>query len=157
MDENEAKRLSLQLMETTWAVYVTTIDENGSPHTRAMDNLRSTERYPRLGDLFRSSHHDFWVLLGTNTSSSKMRHIRKNPRVSIYYCEPRKFRGLMLTGKAEVVTDSHLKREIWHDYWTKYYPTGVDDPDYSLLSVHPTHAEGWWEGNRFSFTLKDSK
>jgi len=35
MDEDEAKRLSLQLMEITWAAYLATIDANGfSPYPR---------------------------------------------------------------------------------------------------------------------------
>lgn len=33
MQFEEAKRLSLRLMETTWAVYFTTIDERGFPQT----------------------------------------------------------------------------------------------------------------------------
>jgi general stress protein 26 len=152
MDEREAKRLSLQLMETTWAVYVTTIDENGFPHTRAMDNWRSRERFPRLVDVFKSNDDDFWILLGTNTSSSKMTHLRKNPNVSVYYCEPKEFRGLALRGTAEIVTDTQLKREVWHDYWAVFYKT-MDNPDYTVLSIHPTCADGWWENCKFRFNL----
>ncbi len=153
MDENEAKRFSLELMETSWAVYFTTIDENGFPRTRAMDNLRSKERFPKLSNLFDSHKDDFWILLSTNTSSAKMRHIMENPKVSVYYSEPRKFRGVMLSGEIEIVKDPELKHTLWHDYWTRYYPEGVNDPDYSLLGLYPTHAEGWAPG-RFNFTLR---
>lgn len=156
MNEIEAKRLSLRLMETTWAVYVTTVDENGLPHTRAMDNWRSRERFPRIADVFKSNDDDFWILLGTNTSSSKMAHIRMNPQVSVYYCEPKEFRGLALSGTAELVTDSRLKKEVWHDYWVAFYKS-ADDPDYTVLSIHPARAEGWWENCKFRFDLNKRK
>jgi general stress protein 26 len=153
MNENEAKRFSLKLMETVWAVYFTTIDGKGIPHTRAMDNLRSRERFPKLASLFNAHKKDFLVLLSTNTSSTKMQHIVKNPQVAIYYCEPRQFHGVMLSGEIEIVKNLELKHALWHDYWTKYYPKGIDDPDYSILSLHPTQAEGWAPG-RFNFTLR---
>lgn len=157
MDENEAKRLSLQLMETSWSVYFTTIDEKDFPQTRAMDNLRSKERFPKLANLFKTHEDDFWILLSTNTSSAKMRHIKKNPVVCAYYCKPREFHGLMLSGTVEIVEDPKLKKAIWHDYWTQYYPKGVNDPDYTVLSLYPTHAKGWHRMNTFSFTLKGKK
>ncbi|MDH5482177.1 MAG: pyridoxamine 5'-phosphate oxidase family protein [Candidatus Bathyarchaeota archaeon] len=157
MNENEAKHFSLQLMETAWAVYVTTIDEEGLPNTRAMDNLRSKERFPKLVNLFKTHEDDLWILLSTNTSSAKIEQIEKNPAVSAYYCEPRKFHGVMLNGMIEIAKDSELKKAVWHDYWTKFYPKGVDDPDYTLLSLHPTRAKGWHGEGSFSFTLKAQK
>ncbi len=156
MKLEEAKRNTLQLMESTWAVYVTTIDEKGFPHTRAMDNWRSKERFPKLTKLFESNDDPFWILLGTNTSSSKIRHLKKNKAVSLYYCEPRDFRGVMLSGYAEIVTDPRLKEEVWHDYWTIYYK-GIDDPDYTVLSIHPINAEGWMQRKKIAFDLKAQK
>jgi general stress protein 26 len=157
MDESEARKLSLQLMETAWAVYVTTIDGKGSPHTRAMDNWRSKERFPKLTKLFESNDDVFWILLGTNTSSAKMRHLKENKSVNVYYCEPREFHGVMFSGFAEVVTDRSLKEEAWHDYWTMYYPKGVTDPDYTVLSLHPIRAEGWMQKEKIAFDLKERK
>ncbi len=164
MNENEAKRFSLQLMEVAWVVYLTTIDTNGFPQTRAVDNLRSKERFPNLAELFKDHENDFWVLISTNTSSAKVSHIKKNPAVSAYYCEPRAFRGVMLGGLAEIVTDTNLKKAIWHDAstkeydWTRYYPKGVNDPDYTILSLYPTHVKGWKGGQgKFSFTLKKKR
>jgi general stress protein 26 len=160
MDENEAKRLTLNLMETSWEVYVSTIGENGSPDTRAMDNLRSKERYPKLTKLFESSKDEFWVLLSTNTSSAKMRHLRINPAGCVYYCEPRRSHGVMLDGRINIVGGNELnemRRALWHDYWTQYYHQGVDDPDFSVLSLHPVHAKGWNGSDRFEFTLKHSQ
>jgi general stress protein 26 len=153
MNENEAKHYSLQLMETSWAVYFTTIDVNGFPQTRAMDNLRNKERFPKLAGLFKNHDDDFWSLFDTNTSSAKMDQIKKNPAVSVYYCEPREFRGLMLGGFMEIVTDLELKKAIWQDYWTMYYPKGVDDPDYTVLSLYPRVAKYYHQLKKFTFTF----
>lgn len=157
MNRNEAKRLSLQLMEVAWAAYLTTIDERGFPQTRAVDNLRSKERFPKLAKLFKNHKDDFWVLFSTNTSSAKVSQIKKNPAVSVYYCEPREFRGLMLSGLIEVVTDPELKKALWHDYWVKYYPRGVNDPDYTVLSLHPREARYYHQLRKFHFTFTGKK
>jgi len=155
LDENEARQFSLKVMETTWEVYVTTIDENGFPATRAMDNLRNKMRFPKLTELFKRHSDDFRVLLSTNTSSAKMQHIRKNPAVCDYYCEPLQFHGVALNGKVEIVKDAELKYALWHDYWAQYYyHKGVNDPDYTVLSLYPMRAKGWHGSGRFEFTLK---
>ena len=153
----EAKHLSRKLMVTTWAVYFTTIDEKGFPQTRAMDNLRSKERFPKLANLFETHKDDFRIILSTNTSSTKIKDIQKNPAVSAYYCIPREFRGVMFSGTVEVIQDSELKKEIWHDYWTRYYPKGILDPDYSVLDLYPEHVKGWNGQTTFNFTLKGKK
>jgi general stress protein 26 len=161
MNENEAKRFALQLMETPWAVYLTTIDANGLPQTRAVDNLRSKERFPRMAKWFKTQEDDFWILFTTNTSSAKVDQIKKNPAVSAYYCEARKFQGVMLGGLIEIDPDTDLKKTIWQNCSTKeydmirYYPKGINDPDYTILSLHPTHVKGWKGGQgKFSFTLR---
>ena len=154
LDENEARQFSLEVMERTWEVYVTTI-ENGFPATRAMDNLRNRMRFPKLRELFKCHKDDFRVLLTTNTSSAKMQHIRKNPAVCVYYCEPLQFHGVALNGKVEIVKDAELKHALWHDYWAEYYyPEGVNDPDYTVLSLYPMQAKGWSGSGRFEFTIK---
>lgn len=156
LDENKAREFSLKVMETAWEVYLTTIDENGFPAARAMDNLRNKMRFPKLNELFKRHSDDFRVLMATFTSSAKMRHIRKNPAVCVYYCEPLQFHGVALNGKVEIVKDAELKHALWHDYWAQYYwPKGVNDPEYTVLSLYPMRAKGYHGGSgRFKFTLK---
>lgn len=43
------------------------------------------------------------------------------------------FRGVMLKGKMEVLTDNSTKEMIWREGDTLYYPLGVTDPDYCVL------------------------
>lgn len=149
MDEIEAKRLSLELMEVARAACLTTIDANGLPHTRGMTNLRNKNMCPYLIRLFRDHREDFLIIFSTNTSSDKVRHIKENPKVAVYYTHPEKTQGVMFGGEIEIVLDSELKRAIWTDDMVKYYPSGYDDPDHTILRLRPRMAKGW-NGQKFT-------
>jgi general stress protein 26 len=149
MDETEAKELSLQLMNIAKAAYLTTIDPNGFPHTRGMTNMRNKETHPHLIPLFSGHQEDFLIIFSTNTSSGKVKHVEKNPKVSVYYSHPEKTQGVMFGGEIEIVTDPKLKRAIWTDDMVKYYPSGYDDPDHTILRLRPQMAKGW-NGQKFT-------
>ena len=48
------------------------------------------------------------------------------------------YRGAMLRGTVEVLTDSASKEMIWEDGDTMYYKEGVTDPDYCVLKFTAT-------------------
>ena len=58
---------------------------------------------------------------------------RKDNRACVYFCDSRFFRGVMLRGTMEVLTDSASKEMIWREGDTMYYKEGVTDPDYCVL------------------------
>ncbi|MFX1483500.1 MAG: pyridoxamine 5'-phosphate oxidase family protein [Promethearchaeota archaeon] len=157
MDEREIREMCLNLLDTGWPAYVTTVDEKGFPQTRAMFNLRNKERYPKLIPLFAKRQDDFMMLFSTNTSSNKVTEIRARPAASVYYCKPEATQGVMFGGEFEVVEDLTLKKEIWHDGWERYYPTGYDDPDHTVLRLIPSVAKGWTGNMTFRLNLGDVK
>ncbi|MFW9833319.1 MAG: pyridoxamine 5'-phosphate oxidase family protein [Candidatus Thorarchaeota archaeon] len=157
MDDQDIRDLCLNLLDTGWPAYVTTIDEKGFPQTRAMFNLRNKERYPKLIPLFSKHHDDFMMLFSTNTSSTKVKEIQMRPATSVYFCEPEVTKGVMFGGEFKIVEDLDLKREIWHDGWERYYPTGYDDPDHTVLRLIPTVAKGWTGSGTFRLELGDMK
>ena len=55
----------------------------------------------------------------------------------MYYCDPEEFKGVMFGGEIELINDTKIKKKIWLDWWTKYYPEGLNDPDYTLLRLRP--------------------
>jgi len=154
METIAAQRLSLDLLETAEAAFVTTIDPDGFPQTRAMFNLRRKEQFPGLAGLFKDHQDDFLVYFTTNTSSPKIEHIKKNPKVSIYYCKPGEFRGLMLSGEMAVVTDRSEKEHVWQKDWEMYYPGGMHDPDHTVLRLRPMTAKYYHQLDLFHFDLK---
>jgi len=100
--------------------YISSIDEDGFPNIKAM--LSPSDR-----DGIKT------IYFSTNASSLRVSQYRKNPKASIYFCDQRFFRGVMLKGEIEVLDDGESKRRIWQDGDTLYYPKGVDDPDYCVL------------------------
>jgi general stress protein 26 len=154
MDEKSIKGMCLHLLETSWPAYVTTVDASGFPQTRAMFNLRNKQRFPKLIGFFREQDNNFTQIFTTNTSSTKIDDIKLNNAVSVYYCDPETWKGVMFGGKIEVVTETTVKRAIWHDEWKKYYLTGFDDPDHSVLRLMPTIARGWTGSQTFRLELR---
>lgn len=143
----------LDVMSVAEAVYVTTLDEDAAPCTRAMFNLRRIDQFPGASPLFEGHDGDLLVYLSTNTSSEKMRQIRRDPRVSLYYCVPRTFHGVMLSGCLHTETDPRLKQGLWQEGWERYFPSGVEDSDYTILSLRPSRVRGWLGHSSFDARL----
>jgi general stress protein 26 len=153
MELKEFKIISMNLIENSKAAYLTTIDNDGFPITRAMFNLRNKEQFPEFRNIYNNLENIFTIFISTNTSSSKVSHIRKNPKICVYYCDTDEFKGIMFGGEAEFVEDKKLKHQIWLDWWDKYYPVGVDDPDYTLLQLIPEQARYYYKLNQEVFDL----
>ncbi len=155
MQNDELKKASVELIETTQAAYLTTMGPDGYPHTRAMLNLRNREQYPNQVHLFAQHQDDLMIYFSTNTLSRKIREIKSNPRASVYYCHPEQFHGLTLIGDIEIVDDSEIRKALWNEGWERYYPQGPDDPDHTVLRLYPKLAMGWYQASRFEFSLED--
>ena len=100
--------------------YISSVDKDGFPNTKAMLKPRK-----------RNGIKEFWFT--TNTSSMRVAQFSENEKACIYFCDNRFFRGVMLKGTMEVLTDQESKGLIWQDGDTMYYPLGVTDPDYCVL------------------------
>ena len=118
MNENARESITALRRNSTTAE-VAGVDKDGYPQVRAMLVLE---------------HESFATqLFSTNTSSSKVAGFRANPKASVYYCEPKEYRGVLFVGEMEVCTDQETRDLLWREGFEKYYPKGVTDPDYSVL------------------------
>lgn len=153
LNVEEAKKSGLKLMEESKAAYLTTIDSDGFPLTRAMFNLRNKEQFPEFSEFFKKQQNLFSIYISTNTSSNKVTHLSKNHKMCVYFCDAEDFKGFMLGGLVEVVDDIEIKKAIWLDWWTKYYPEGLEDPDYTLLRLEPKNARFYYKLNQVNFEL----
>ena len=154
MLEKAIKVLCRNLLENSWPAYVTTVDNMSFPQTRAMFNLRNRKHFPRLIKFFEEQEDEFIQIFTTNTSSTKMNDLKSNKAVSVYYCDPDTWRGVMFSGVIEIVSDSLTKETIWHPEWSKYYPEGYNDPDHTVLCLLPTVAKGWSGTETFRLELR---
>lgn len=100
--------------------FVGSIDKDGFPNIKAMLQPRK-----RVGIKT--------FFFTTNTSSMRVRQFLENDKACIYFCDTRFFRGALLRGHIEVLTDAVSKEMIWREGDTEYYEEGVTDPDYCVL------------------------
>ncbi len=105
-----------------------------------MFNLRNKEQFPEFSEFFAKQENQYAIYISTNTSSFKVNHIKVNPKIAVYFCDPDDFKGVMFEGEVKIVGDMDIKRKIWLDGWTKYYLKDLDDPDYKLLRLIPKNA-----------------
>jgi general stress protein 26 len=153
MDTEQLLRENLELVASLKIAYFSTVNTQGCPQTRAVFNLRCGDAFPGTDACYEGHDRDFLLYFTTNTSSAKMAEIRLHPDVSVYYCRPDEFFGLMLTGRIEVVEDRELKLALWQEGWERYYPQGRDDPDYTILRLRPSRMKGWHRGEAFALDL----
>ncbi len=108
------------LIDKQSVAFISSIDEDGFPNMKAMLPPRKREGIK-----------EFYFT--TNTSSMRVRQYRKDSKASIYFCDKRFYRGIMLIGHMEVLENPEAKEMIWQEGDTMYYPLGVTDPDYCVL------------------------
>ena len=108
------------LIDKQGVVFVSSVDEEGYPNTKAMNAPRKREGI-----------REFYF--STNTSSIRVKQYLNQPKACIYFCDKRFYRGVMLKGRMEVLEDEESKEMIWLPGDTMYYPEGVTDPDYCVL------------------------
>lgn len=110
------------LIDKQKTAFLGSVDEDGFPNMKAM-----------LAPRIREGIKTFYFT--TNTSSKRVAQFKENPKASLYFCDKRFFRGVMLLGTVEVLEDDASKELIWQEGDTMYYPLGVHDPDYCVLRV----------------------
>lgn len=104
--------------------FIGSVDEQGYPNIKAMLQPRKREGI-----------RVFYFT--TNTSSMRVRQFLSDSKACVYFCDNRFFRGAMLRGTMEVLTDAESKEMIWRDGDTEYYSEGVTDADYCVLKFMP--------------------
>jgi general stress protein 26 len=142
----------IELISKAGVAYLTTIDSNGFPSTRAMFNLKNSRQFPKLVD-FMARFDNLTLFFSTNTSSTKVKQIMKNPKVSVYYCDTDAYHGFMCQGKIEIVKDKSIKDAIWLDEWKMYYPEGKESEDYTVLRLEPSYIKRYYNLQQSDQTL----
>lgn len=119
MDKQEAITEGLRLIERSNICFLGTNGEDGFPNIKAMMNAKH------------EGMKKIW--LSTNTSSKRVQHLKKDNRACVYYVDDKDFKGLMLIGTIQLLRDLKSRKMLWNDGDERYYPLGVEDPDYTVL------------------------
>jgi general stress protein 26 len=102
-----------------------TLDQSGQPHARTMDPF--------------PPEPDFVIRLGTSRRSEKVREIQNDPRLTLYYQDPRGDGYVALSGIARLVDDPAETARWWKPEWEPYYPSRARDD--LLIAVTPRRME----------------
>ncbi|WP_169307215.1 pyridoxamine 5'-phosphate oxidase family protein [Chitiniphilus eburneus] len=126
MDSSEARQRALVLVDKPSIVMMLgTVDAQGAPEIKAMVKMRN------------DGLRRYWFC--SNTSTRRAEVLKHNGRSCLYAyeyapdAEPLVCRGVMLAGTAELSWDDDLRRSLWQDFMTLYYPQGPLDPDFVVV------------------------
>jgi len=125
-----AKRAALiaaarEIMAAQKYCAIITVDSAGRPQIRTMNPFPPED--------------DLTVWMATNSRSRKVREIRDNPRVCLYYADHQTATGCVaISGRAELIDDTAEKEKRKREYWAQAFP----DWQYLILSkVIPKNVE----------------
>jgi general stress protein 26 len=112
------------IRETTYCALVT-VDSTGQPQVRTMNP------FPANNELI--------TWFATSRSSRKIREIKNNPKVCVYFANHNSAKGYVsITGTAEVIDDKDLLLKMKRDYWN-----GIPDwqKKFVLIKIVPKTTE----------------
>jgi general stress protein 26 len=109
---------------------LTTIDENGDPHSRPMSSN---------GDI----DPDGILWFFTSASSQKVNEIQNSPKVNVSFADPENQHYVSITGAAQLTRDREKIDELWRPEFKMWFPEGKEDPDVALLRITLEKAEYW--------------
>ncbi len=125
MELDELQEIAARLGST---VYLATLSDGG---------------YPNIAPIA-VTWRDGIAYMATNASSHKVRHIQRDPRVSLHTAvgEATSFDQLAVRGTAAVLQDAASRERLWDafDYDLATFFGTKDNPDLCFLAVEPERA-----------------
>jgi general stress protein 26 len=82
-----------------------------------------------------------WFFSGADSVHNA--NIERDPRVQLTFCNGSKHEYLAVYGRAEITQDIHKVDELWTPAVKTWFPLGKDDPNLTLVSVHPEKVHYW--------------
>ena len=119
MDKETAIEQALALADRSGIVMLGTNGDDGTPNIKAMLKMENEGLKT--------------VWMGTNTSSRRVEQLRRDPRACLYFIDMETWMGVMLVGETELLQDAESRQRLWREGFEKYYPFGVNDPDYTVI------------------------
>jgi len=113
------------MMETTRNCALITLDTTGHPDARTMEPF--------------SPDSNMVVWLGTSINSRKVKQIKNDSRVTLYYPAQNAAGYVVIKGQAYIVQDSLKKQIYWKKEWSRFY--SEDKSEYTLIKVIPEQLE----------------
>jgi general stress protein 26 len=79
----------------------------------------------------------------TSANEPKVREIQNDDHVNVAYADPDKNNYVSVSGRATLVRDKVIAKELWNPFYKAWFPKGLDDPQLALIRVAVEQAEYW--------------
>jgi len=79
----------------------------------------------------------------TSANEPKVREIQEDAHVNVSYADPDKNNYISVSGRATLVRDKVIAKELWNPFFKAWFPKGLDDPQLALIRVAVERAEYW--------------
>lgn len=129
-DRNQHIYQLRELIKDIGCSMLTTVDEDGSLHSRPME--KSSDIQP-----------DGTLWFFTNASSHKVFEIEHRQQVNLSFSSPNQKRYVSVSGSAELVQDRNKMQELWKLELQAWFPQGLNEPDIALLKVQINKVDYW--------------
>lgn len=129
-DRNQEIQKICELMKDINCGMLTTVDEDGSLHSRPMS--RSSEI---------DSDNTLWFF--TYRNSHKVFEIEHCQQINVSFTSSDKQRYISVSGIAQLVQDHNKMQELWQPELQTWFPQGLDEADLALLKVNINKANYW--------------
>jgi general stress protein 26 len=129
-DRNQKIQKLRELIKDMDIGMLTTIDEDGTLHSRPMSTNSEVE-----------FDGDLWFF--TYASSHKVLEIEQHQQVNVSFSDPKAQTYVSMSGVAHLVRDRNKIQELWKPQLKAWFPKELDEPDIALLKVNVEKAEYW--------------
>lgn len=126
---NDDREKLYDMIKKVRIAMLTTIEADGSLHTRPMANQEADEN----GNLW------FFAEKGSAVETN----VRANPQVALGFSDPGGSDYVAISGTGTLTDDRATIDAKWNDVLTAWFPQGKDDPKIVLLKVDPSKGEFW--------------
>lgn len=126
--ENDLEKVRALVQEIRTCM-MTTLDEQGRPHSRPMQTQQL------------DGSDELWFL--TSRASLKVAELGSDAHVNLSFADPAHSRYLSISGTATTLQDREKLEQLWSFFYKAWWPEGKDDPDIALVKVTIETAEYW--------------
>jgi len=132
-----------ELIEAIQIAFLTTVDLQGSFHTRPVQTL--------------AFEPDDTLWFFTDRDSGKVEELNRDIRVALAYADRSASAYLAVCGTATLLRDPCKARQLWRVEQRAFYPHGPEDQRLILLRVRIERAEYWMTPSRVAYLVAAAK
>jgi len=120
-------KVALETIRAAKFCFLVTVNPKWHVSSRLMQPFEPTE--------------DLIVHMGASSDSRKVREILTDNRVMLDYALPEQGAYVTLSGRAQIIRDTIVKRKYWRDSFIEFWPEGPESSGYIIIRFEPQRVE----------------